>query len=152
MTYFGADILPTKLDPPDDKPLKRVKFKITLPYVPISQNSDEWRSRWPRLKYKEGWEDDTCVLCKAQKIPHMKQVRLYATVYFPDRKRRDLDNYHAPIFKGFQDGLEAAGVITKDDTRYIPELPGLTFKYDKDNPRTEITIHDIMPSAGEEPS
>jgi len=142
MTYFGPDILPTMAD-------HKHHFSIVLPYTPISQNDKEWRSRWPRSKYKAAVERDVWALCKAQKIPYLEQVYLIATIYFPDHKRRDLDNYHAPLFKSFQDGLEAAGVISKDDTRYIPELPRLRFDFDKENPRTEITICGIMPSAGE---
>ena len=129
-----------------------MNWKIALPYVPISQNSDEWRGRWSRAKYKSAIENDVWTICKAQKFPPLKQARLYATVFFPDKRIRDLDNYYAPLYKGLLDGLQDASVIPGDDTRYIPELPGLRFGYDKENPRTEITIHDIMPSAGEEPS
>jgi crossover junction endodeoxyribonuclease RusA len=79
-------------------------------------------------------------VCKEQKIPALPQVKLYATVYFPDQRRRDLDNYFPGVFKPALDGLVAAGVIPDDDTRYVPELPGLRFDFDHDNPRTEITI------------
>jgi hypothetical protein len=44
------------------------------------------------------------------------------------------------LYKPTQDALIAAGIIPGDDTRYIPELPGLRFDFDKDNPRTEVTI------------
>ena len=118
-------------------------WKLVIPRIPISQNTNEWKHRYARMRYLAEWEHDAWVLCKEQKIPKMEQVRLYATVYFPDRRWRDLDNYHAPIFKGVQDALEAACVIPKDNTRHIPELPGLCFGYDKKNPRTEIIVTKI---------
>ena len=66
-----------------------------------------------------------------------------AIVYWSDRRRRDLDNHFAPIFKAVQDALMDAGVIPADDPRYIPELPGLRFDFDKLYPRTEITISEV---------
>lgn len=119
------------------------EYTLIIPRVPISQNSDEWRERWARRRYKAEWQRDAFNLCKVHKIPPLHQVRLYAVVYWGDRRRRDLDNHHPTIFKAVQDGLEAAGVILADDTRYIPELPGLRFGYDKERPRTEITVTEL---------
>jgi Holliday junction resolvase RusA-like endonuclease len=120
-----------------------MKYTITIPRIPISQNSSEWRSRWTRIKYKALWHRECWVLLKEAQVKPMEQVRLSAVVYFPDKRKRDLDNYHAPIFKAACDALVYAGVIPDDDTRYIPELPGLRFGYDKGNPRTEIVIERV---------
>ena len=116
---------------------------ISIPRVPCSQNSDQWKGRWTRYHYKATWKLEAWVLLKEQLIMPMNAVRLSAVVYFPDRRRRDLDNYHASIFKAVQDALVAAGVIPDDDMRFIPEIPGLRFDHDKDNPRTVITLEEL---------
>lgn len=114
-------------------------FTLIIPRVPVSQNSKEWRSHWPRARYKAEWERDAWALCKEQRIPIHQQVKLSAVIYFPDKRRRDLDNYHC-LFKGVQDGIVDAGVIPADDVRYIPETPTLRFDCDKANPRTEVIL------------
>jgi len=118
-------------------------YTLILPRVPISQNSDEWRHRYTQLNYRATWQREIWVLCKEQRIPPLEGVRLSAIVYWSDRRRRDLDNHFAPIFKAVQDALMDAGVIPADDPRYIPELPGLRFDFDKLYPRTEITISEV---------
>lgn len=55
--------------------------------------------------------------------------------YFPDKRRRDPDNYSG---KMILDGLVGAGVIEDDSFQHIKlELHACV---DRDNPRTEITI------------
>lgn len=120
-----------------------MEHKITIMTKPISQNSDSWRSLWLRREYKKHLQLEAWVLIKEAKVKSMERVHLSAVAYFPDHRHRDLDNYHAPIFKAVQDALVDAGVIPADDTRHIPELPGLRFDYDKANPRTEITITEL---------
>lgn len=123
--------------------MSRQQHVIAIPRIPISQNSSEWRNDWRRRDYKGKWKMEAWVLLKSQRVMPMERIHLSAVVYFPDHRHRDLDNYHAPIFKAVQDALTDAGVIPADDTRYIPELPGLRFDYDKVNPRTEITITEL---------
>lgn len=116
------------------------KFTLVVPRIPVSQNSQTWRSHWPRSRYKAEWERDVWALCKEQKIPLCQRVSLSAVVYFPDKRKRDLDNFHPTTFKAVCDALVDAGVIPDDNSYHIPETPTLSFDCDKSNPRTEVTI------------
>lgn len=60
------------------------------------------------------------------------------TYYFPNRIRRDPDNYSG---KFINDGLVRAGVLKDDSFSNINLI--LKGDYDKDNPRTEIEIKEV---------
>lgn len=51
-------------------------------------------------------------------IPALGQVRITATVAWPDRRRRDVHNL-MPTFKALVDGLVDAGVIPDDDDKHL---------------------------------
>lgn len=118
-------------------------YTIAIPRVPVSQNDEVWRERWQQWRYKQTWKEEVYYACKAQRIPALEQVALSITVYFPDKRHRDLDNYHPTTAKAIQDGLTFAGVIPTDDERYIPQLPTLAFRHDREHPRTEVTITEV---------
>lgn len=59
--------------------------------------------------------------------------------YFPTRHRHDPDNYNG---KMLMDGLTDRGVIADDSFDHI-ELR-LRGEYDRQNPRTEITIEEVL--------
>lgn len=117
-------------------------FTIVIPDTPISQNSDTWKGRWTRRKYKRDLEEVVFWLCKEQRIPALGKVRLSAVVYWGDKRKRDFDNFFT-LWKVAQDGLVNAGVIADDDQAHIPESPTLRFEHDPEFPRTEITIAEV---------
>ncbi len=61
------------------------------------------------------------------------------TYYFPNRIRRDPDNYAG---KFINDGLVKAGVLEDDSFNNIHLV--LKGDYDKENPRTEIEIKEVQ--------
>lgn len=60
------------------------------------------------------------------------------TYYFPNRIRRDPDNYSG---KFINDGLVKAGVLKDDSFKNIHLV--LKGDYDKENPRTEVEIEEV---------
>lgn len=89
-----------------------------------------------KQKYKEFGE----WLADYYKIANLnlKKVRMTYSFYFPDRRRRDMDNYVISV-KFFQDAFVEAKVLV-DDNGDILELEFESFKYDKGRPRIEIVM------------
>lgn len=67
---------------------------------------------------------------------HLEDFEAEFTVYMPTKRRSDPDNF---VPKFWLDGFTEAGFITDDDGKHLKKL-SLSTNYDKDNPRTEITI------------
>jgi Holliday junction resolvase RusA-like endonuclease len=64
-------------------------------------------------------------------------VKVDARFYFPDRRRRDRENYAAAVKAGV-DLLVAVGCIERDDHEYFDMTVHML--YDKSNPRLELEI------------
>ncbi len=111
-------------------------LKYIIPQIPPSlnvfvgrENTHEYR------RLKQDWKDLVYVLCRPRpKVPH-ESARVTLTYFFPDRIRRDPDNFCG---KMILDGLTAAGII-RDDSFGCIELV-LRGGYDKKYPRVEITV------------
>ena len=115
------------------------KMTIVLPGVPPSLNATAGRKNvWAYREAKAEWTRRVWGACMAHKNrpkePWEKSL-VEITYYFPDRRRRDADNYAG---KYLLDGLKKAGVIVDDDLNHISTV--IHGDYDKDNPRTEIAI------------
>ena len=80
-------------------------YTLTIPLVPISQNSNEWTSRWRRSAYLEMWKLAAWAVAKKAKVPKLAGAELDAVIFFPDARRRDFDNFFSPLWKGTLDGL-----------------------------------------------
>ncbi|MEF9865501.1 MAG: hypothetical protein RR754_02010 [Oscillospiraceae bacterium] len=111
-------------------------MKITIKAVPPSLNKFSGRKNvWEYRKMKKEWT----MLVKATAMSKVKSPAEFALVridyFFKTRVRHDSDNYCG---KFILDGLTAAGVIIDDDFEHIALL--LHGRYDKENPRTEITV------------
>ena len=113
-------------------------MKLTIQAIPPSLNRFAGRKNdWEYRKQKAEWKQLVCVLAKAIKYTMFEKAIVTITYYFPTKCRHDPDNYAG---KMILDGLTAAGVIA-DDSFSVIELR-LRGEYDKDNPRTEITVCD----------
>jgi len=142
MTYFGPDILPTELDN---------YWKLIIPNTPPSNNillRLHWNARQSLI---DEWHKDIYYLVIGSGKKKFDVASLVATIYFTEKRIRDIPNFMASLDKLCFDGLVKAGVLANDDSIHLPEIT-VRFRIDKENPRTEIIIYDIMPSAGEEPS
>lgn len=89
----------------------------------------------PSRQYKQyeqdaGWQ----IKCKGLMIDYPVNVKcLY---YMPTRHRVDLCN----LLEATCDILVHYGVIADDDSQIVASHDGSRVLYDKDNPRTEVTI------------
>lgn len=63
-------------------------------------------------------------------------VNVQAVYYMPTRRRVDLINLHSAL----HDAMVDAGTVVDDNCRIIVSTDGSRVDYDKENPRTEVTI------------
>lgn len=75
-----------------------------------------------RAKLKEQWEQLTLNACREYGIQPVERVSITMELYFPDKRRRDLDNYSGLGFKFVMDGLVKAGIIRDDSVNEVVSL------------------------------
>ena len=90
---------------------------------------------------KQKWKFFTIWMCRKLGYSGLMLDKFMVDVitYMPTRRRSDCDN---TIPKFILDGFTEAGFITDDDYKHLTSLT-LRMGYDKDNPRTEITVTTI---------
>lgn len=123
--------------------MKPVEITLVIPEIPPSNNRFMGRgTRYIQsIQYqeeKQRWEWMIKAAAKEKPRNPIEKAIVNITYYFPDKHRRDPDNYSG---KFLLDGLTKAGII-KDDSFSNIQLV-LTGKVDKDNPRTEIVIKEV---------
>lgn len=74
-----------------------------------------------RAKLKETWESIVSKACMEHGAYPMNKVSVTLEFYFPDKRRRDPDNYGFSA-KFLLDGLVKAGVLSDDSFDEISEL------------------------------
>ena len=117
---------------------KAHKEPIPNPYHP---SINTWFIlRRPELNaLKQKWKDFIVWWVKDEGFKQFNKVKMTFTVYFPTKRRHDVDNQ---VPKFILDGFVEAGLIPDDDEEHVTEIT-LRTGYDKDNPRTEILIEGI---------
>ncbi len=119
-------------------------MKLIIHEIPPSNNKYMGRGSvkgqafaYQEEKQKWAWLIKAAVKGKPEKP--LGKARVSITYFFPDRRRRDPDNYSG---KFILDGLTRAGLIVDDSFGNIRlELRG---EWDKNNPRTEIELEAIV--------
>lgn len=112
-------------------------INYTLPEIPPSNNKFIGReNRWEYQKIKKYWAELIFYTCIPRPPKPLKGVTVEITYYFPNRIRRDPDNYSG---KMILDGLVKAGVLADDSFSCITLKLGAVV--DKTSPRTEIRIY-----------
>lgn len=117
--------------------------KLVIPEIPPSNNKYMGRGsvRSQAFAYqdeKQRWAWLVRAAVKKKPKKPLQKAKVKITYFFPDRRRRDPDNYSG---KFILDGLTGAGVIEDDSFGNIRlELRG---EHDKNNPRTEIELEEI---------
>ena len=110
-------------------------MKVILKWNPYSTNNIYYRS-WKRwfIKPKPKAQKESYIWqARSQVKTRLEwEIKLKATLYFGDRRKRDIDNYNKLW-------LDALSWILYEDDKQIIELY-LIKKYDKENPRIEIEI------------
>ena len=113
-------------------------YKYVIPKIPPSNNKFIGRNaRFDYNKQKKEWQRMIFLLCRPAPENPIDKAIVHITYYFPDKRRRDPDNYSG---KFILDGLVRAGILTDDDFSHITLR--LSGEYDKTNPRTEISIEE----------
>lgn len=89
-------------------------FQLVIPMaaLPSSNHRDHWRVT---AKKRAAMRAAAALACTHLQ-PIDGPVHLTITFGFPDRRRRDLDNYEV---KSAIDGMVDAGVITEDNSRVL---------------------------------
>lgn len=116
----------------------------TLPVIPPSNNRFIGRTNYREYqRIKKEWAMLTAAVCRPRPHRPFECAVVRITYYFPDRRRRDPDNYSG---KMLLDGLVAAGILADDSFDHVRlELRG---DCDPASPRTEIEIWEEKERAG----
>jgi len=124
-----------KLISPLSVPLKKGKFDLNL---------NKYRNSHYRILAEAKINFDLIMREEVMKLPVMKKVELTFTVYFKDRRGRDVNNYCSVIEKFTADCLVKAGKIPDDNFNYLQKTTFLFGGIDKENPRCEIEIAEVF--------
>jgi Holliday junction resolvase RusA-like endonuclease len=92
----------------------------------------------PSKPYQQ-YEKD-CKIFLPHGEPIDKRINIKAIYYMPTRRRVDLPNLHSAL----HDVLVKHQVIADDNSNIIASTDGSRVEYDKENPRTEVEITEVM--------
>ena len=118
---------------------RRKKKPILQPFPP-SLNKFIAMKRMQQNDLKKKYKEFSMWLASYYKIANLKldKLEITYTFYFPNHIRRDMDNLLlTPKF--FNDGFVESQVMI-DDSGDMLQIVFDSFRYEKDNPRVEITI------------
>ena len=117
------------------------EIKFTIPLNPVTKKNSQQivlvggRPRIiPSKKYKEYERDCMPFLTHVEHVTG--RVNVKAVYFMRTRLRVDLINLHEAL----HDILVKAGVLEDDNCKIIYSTDGSYVDYDKENPRTEVTI------------
>jgi crossover junction endodeoxyribonuclease RusA len=107
--------------PPGLPPRLRRSVRYTLSFPPgtplINVNTREhYRAR---AKVTAALRAAACVLARSEGIPPLGRIRVRATYYPPDRRRRDSSNVLFLSLKAALDGITDAGVLSDDNDKIV---------------------------------
>ena len=117
------------------------EIKFTIPLNPVTKKNSQQiilvggRPRIiPSKKYKEYERECIPFLTHVEHVTGRLNVK--AVYFMRTRRRVDLINLHEAL----HDILVKAGVLEDDNCKIIYSTDGSYVDYDKENPRTEVTI------------
>lgn len=121
--------------------MAEIKFTINLPPITKKNHIQFGRNKYTGKtfvkqapaydKYEKAFMDE-CPELETIDFP----INLQAIYYMPTKRKVDLINLHAAL----HDCLVKKKVLLDDNSSIIVSTDGSRVFYDKDNPRTEITI------------
>ena len=119
-------------------------MKIIIPIAPITKKNHQQIIKAggrmmviPSKQYRQ-YEEDCMPFLKRVGIDYAVNVK--ALYYMPTKRRVDLVNLHEALC----DVLVKYGVIEDDNSKIIASMDGSRVLYDKQNPRTEIYIEQVV--------
>lgn len=114
--------------------------KFTIPVKPVTKKNSQQivmcKGRpiiVPSKLYKT-YEKDVKAFIEPLKID--EPINVQAVYYMPSKRRIDLCNLHEALC----DVLVKHGMVTDDNSNIIQSMDGSRVMYDKEHPRTEVTI------------
>lgn len=123
-------------------------MNILIPLTPITKKNHQQivraRGRYmviPSKQYKD--YENACGEYMPQTEPIEDPIELRCLFYMPTRRRVDAVN----LLQAVCDILVKYEVIADDNSNVVASFDGTRVLYDKDNPRTEITITPIKSPA-----
>jgi hypothetical protein len=94
---------------------------------------------WYRTKRR--WQTDLGVWLMASGLPRdLLRVRAYATMRFPVKRRRDVDNFEHFLKKSLGDALTEGRYIADDDAAGVYRFEELRFEDELGPKRTTVTL------------
>ena len=129
-----------------------IKFSVPLYLV---RGKKKPKNYWLNLNSYRNWKyhlnNDLKIQFKkaihstlAELDPIQGPIKIVYTFYYPDSRRRDLGNSLAVISKFTEDALVEEGIIPDDDYTIIRSIAGRYGGYDKQNPRCEVAIKEVI--------
>lgn len=109
---------------------------VTVPGIPPSWNELQRQHRMQQNRLAREWHNTVGWAAKAARAPRYERARVTLRYWFPDRRRRDPDNYSGKLVL---DGLRAVGVLADDSFQHVQlriEQAGV----DRQRPRVEIVL------------
>ena len=120
-------------------------MKFTIPIAPITKKNSQRIVQvhgrpliLPSQKYKD-YEKACRVFIPRMKAPISEPVNVKCLYYMPTRRKVDLTN----LLEATADILVWYGVLADDNRSVMYAVDGSRVYWDKENPRTEITIEPI---------
>ena len=115
---------------------------------PSANDRGHWSRNAPVIAY---WRQMTAALARVGGRRSFTRVHVVMTLSWPDRRRRDVANWH-PLAKACVDGLVDAGVVPDDsheyvvgpDLRYGEPVPGR-------RPVAVLDVYDLAPAPPRDP-
>lgn len=129
-------------------------IKIKIPIEPITKKNSQriFRDKYtgkpfivPSEKFKQYERDAGYFVNRYSRLRINESVNVQCLFYVGTRRRYDLTN----LLEAIDDVLVNAGVLSDDNYLIIAGHDGSRVIYDKDNPRTEITIVPFASQRGE---
>lgn len=93
----------------------------------------------PSRQYKKYEQAAMRYLTPKPKAPLSGRYRVATVFYMPTRRKVDITN----LMEAAHDLLVKGRILADDNYTIIESVDGSRVKYDKDNPRTEITIEEL---------
>ena len=132
--------------------MAEIKYTIKLPPVSKKNSQQILTNRktgkpfiMPSAKYREYEKSAAWYLTPRPSVPVECALNVKSIFYMPTRRRVDLVN----LLEAVDDLLVNAGIVADDHCRIIAAHDGSRVRWDKDNPRTEITITKLPPEDGQ---
>ena len=114
-------------------------MKIVIPLIPNSLNTYIGRNNvWEYREEKQKWIGLGKIFIKEPPTKPFDKAHVKIEYFFHTRQGRDPDNYAGKVI---MDMLTKSGVIANDTFKCV--TLSLHGNYDKNNPRTEITVTEV---------